>query len=94
MRVLHGSHALSPQSKDLEQQLQEELLEVVSELQMVRMGQGALRLREAITSHPPKPGLRRRTRCPGDTWVLGSTGPGLSPYSGPRACVESPSSQV
>lgn len=28
------------QSKDLEQQLQEELLEVVSELQTVRMGQG------------------------------------------------------
>lgn len=76
-----GRVALSsppPQSKDLEQQLQEELLEVVSELQMVR----ACDHREADTSPLPGPGSGRRIRCLGDTWVLGIASRALSPCPG------------
>lgn len=59
-----------PQSKDLEQQLQEELLEVVSELQTVRTGPGLLLwkpLQElAVPSHitPPQAGLEEEERVP------------------------------
>jgi len=76
-----GRVALSsppPQSKDLEQQLQEELLEVVSELQMVR----ACDYREAVTSPLPGPGSGRRIRCLGETWVSGIVSRALSPCPG------------
>lgn len=76
-----GRVALSsplPQSKDLEQQLQEELLEVVSELQMVR----AHDHREAVTSPLLGPGSGRRIRCLGETWVTGITSQALSPCPG------------
>lgn len=51
---------LPPQSKDLEQQLQEELLEVVSELQTVRMPISGRLSYYISPAPPPPPGPGRR----------------------------------
>lgn len=74
-----------PQSKDLEQQLQEELLEVVSELQTVRTPPPGLPgHREASAPpHLPEPGSRWRTRRAQETPAFSGTKSTLSPALGP-----------
>lgn len=66
---------LHPQSKDLEQQLQEELLEVVSELQTVSPGP-----REA-GGGASRRGSRKRVRGPAGSWLWGTASTAPCPRS-------------